>query len=135
MAKYKHALDEVLSYDILNRPLYRGSFILFPSGNTLALGVVKGKPSIADFKGVFATRLIGLYGSGNTSVLSSVIYRVAPDEAVSLLTKAKLEDYHCVRHEGLQYLESVERQRMAEEAKRNIEEAKRATKEEERDGV
>ena len=129
MARYKHALDEVLSYDIFNRPLYRGSFILFPSGDTLALGVVKGKSPIADFKGVFATRLIGLYGSGNTSVLSSVIYRVTPDEAVSLLTKAKLEDCRSVRASGLQYLESIERQRKAEEAKRQAEEVKRKIEE------
>ncbi len=123
MAKYKHALDEVLCHDIFNRPLCRGDFILFPSGNTLALGIVKGKSSIANFNGVLVTRLIGWYGSGNTSVLSSVIYRTTTDEAVSLLTKAKLEDYHNVRHEGLQYLESVERQRNAEEAKRKAEEA------------
>ena len=118
MARYKHGLDEVLSFDIFNRPLCRGSFVLFPSGNTLCLGVVKGKSAIVDFKGVLVTRLIGRWGTGNTSVLSSVIYRIAQDEAVSLLTKAKLEDYHNVRTEGLQYLESVERQRKAEEAKR-----------------
>lgn len=52
-------------------------------------------------------------------------YKHALDEAVSLLTKAKLEDYHSVRHEGLKYLESVERQRKMEEAKRKTEEAKR----------
>ena len=125
MARYKHALDEVLGLDILNRPLCRGSFVLFPSVNALCLGVVKGMSPIVDFKGMLVARLMGYYGDNNVSVLSSVIYRVTQDEAVSLLTKARLEDYHSVRTKGLQYLESVERQRKAEEAKRNTEEAKR----------
>ena len=123
MARYKHALDEVLFYDIVGKPLYRGDFVLFPYAGEMMLGIIKSKSSIKNFNGPLVSKLIGRYGTPNASVPTKYIFKIRNDEAVSWLTKTRLEDYHSVRAGGLQYLESIERQRKAEEVKRKIEEA------------
>lgn len=122
MARYKHRLDELLFYDMAGKPLYRGDFVLFSYAGEMMLGIIKSKSSIKDFSGPLVSKLIGRYGTQNVSVLTKYTFKISSDEAVSLLTKTRLEDYHSVRTEGLQYLESIERQRKAEEAKRNAEE-------------
>lgn len=118
MARYKHSLDEVLFLDMANKPLRRGDFALFAYSGEMMLGVVKSKSPVKDFKGPLVSKLIGRYGTLNVSVVAANIFKISNDEAVSLLTKTRLEDYHAVRGGGLQLLKSIERQRNAEEAKR-----------------
>lgn len=129
MARYKHSLDEVLFLDMANKPLRRGDFVLFSYSGEMLLGIIKSKSSIKDFSGPLVSKLIGGYGTQDVSVLTKYIFKISSDEAVSLLTKTRLEDYHSVRASGLQYLESIERQRKAEEVRRKIEEAKRKIEE------
>jgi len=110
MAK-QFPLDKTICLDILGRPVKRGDFVIYPYGEEFHLGVAKKPNKTNHIEGVTVTKVVGAYGYDNRTLPGSRLFLIGKEEGVTMLTKAKLENFKSVRPAGIQLLGQIEKQR------------------------